>query len=67
MYTKRNFYSMLRTMMFSALMCIAFAGIAQVNTYDVADLGYLRIPLVFLCGLLLFKRFLKDIPRDKKR
>ena len=53
MYTKRNFYSMLRTMMFSALMCIAFAGIAQVNTYDVADLGYLRKPMESKSGLVL--------------
>ena len=53
MYTKRNFSSMLRTLMCSALMCVAFVGFAQVNTYDVADQGYLRKPMEAKNGLVL--------------
>ena len=34
-------------------MCVAFVGFAQVNTYDVADQGYLRKPMEAKNGLVL--------------
>ena len=35
------------------LLCVIFVGFAHVNTYDVADQGYLRKPMEAKNGLVL--------------
>lgn len=61
MFTKNRFCAVLRTLMCTALFSVAFAGHAEVDMYDIADMGYLRSPMEAKSGIVLTNNYFSEI------
>lgn len=55
MYTNNRFYSFLKKLMCSAFLTVSLLGTSQevINTYEIADMGYLRAPMESNSGIVL--------------
>lgn len=61
MYIKNRFSSVLKTLLCSVLFCVPFAIFAQVNTYEIGDMGYLRSPMESKNGIVLSNNRFSEI------